>query len=289
MYDGTSPSDRPGENNPLQRAPSLQRAKGRARISVSSHDDGRTRLQDLYQSGCAKVRLPKAYGAPGVDAVLLNTAGGLTGGDVIETEGAAGDGTVLTLTTQACERVYRSTGGEARVETRLSVGKGARLKWLPQETILFDGGRLTRRLEIDLEGDSVLLAVEPLILGRGASGETVQGGLIRDSWRLRRNGNLIFADETRIEGAINEIAAGPAVLAGARAVATVVFAAPDAGARLDLVRGLFEGHALAGASALDDRLLVCRLAAPDGQALREILIPLLTLLRGADLPRAWYL
>ncbi|HBC09391.1 MAG TPA: urease accessory protein, partial [Rhodospirillaceae bacterium] len=76
-----------------------------------------------------------------VEAVLLNTAGGLTGGDVYGTEALAGPDAFLTLTSQACERVYRATGDQpARVETRLSADAGARLHWLPQETILFDGG-----------------------------------------------------------------------------------------------------------------------------------------------------
>ncbi|MAN80438.1 MAG: urease accessory protein, partial [Magnetovibrio sp.] len=218
MYDGTSPSDRPGET------PSLQRARGRARIAVRA-EDGVTRLVDLYQDGCAKLRLPKVYGPSSVEAVLLNTAGGLTGGDVYATEALAGPGASLVLTSQACERVYRATGDQpARVETRLSADAGTCLHWLPQETILFDGGRLDRTLDVDLSGDAAFLAVEALVLGRVASGETVTGGAFTDSWRIRRDGKLIFADAARIGGDIDAVAAGPAVLAGNKAVATVVLA-----------------------------------------------------------------
>lgn len=287
MYDGTSPSDRPGENHPLQRAPSLQRAKGRARITVGA-TGGKTRLADLYQDGCAKMRLPKVYGPDGVEAVLLNTAGGLTGGDVYVTEAEAGADSHLTLTTQACERVYRAATGIARVETRLTAGPGAQLSWLPQETILFDGGALDRTLHVDLAGDASFLAVEALALGRVASGETVTAGTFKDTWRIRREGKLIYADAARLAGDIDGIASGPATLAGMKAMATVVFAAPDAEARLAEARDVLAELETAGASALSG-VLACRLVAADTQTLRKTLVPLLGALAGRDLPRVWHL
>ncbi|MEQ8807322.1 MAG: urease accessory protein UreD [Rhodospirillales bacterium] len=281
MYDGTSPSDRPGETL------SLQRARGRARIAVRA-EGGITRLAELYQDGCAKLRLPKVYGPSSVEAVLLNTAGGLTGGDVYATEALAGPGAFLTLTTQACERVYRASSGTARVDTRLSADAGARLHWLPQETILFDGGRLDRSLDVDLTGDAAFLAVEALVLGRVASGETVTGGAFTDSWRIRRDGRLIFADAARIAGDIDAVAAGPATLAGMKAVATVVLAAPRAEDGLADARAVLDPVATAGASAMPG-LLICRLVAADDRALRAVLVPLLNLLAGRALPRVWHL
>ena len=282
MYDGTSPSDRPGETL------SLQRARGRARIAVRA-EDGVTRLAELYQDGCAKLRLPKVYGPSSVEAVLLNTAGGLTGGDVYATEAVAGAGAALTLTTQACERVYRATGDRpARVDTRLSAGAGAHLHWLPQETILFDGGRLDRSLDVDLTGDAAFLAVEALVLGRVASGETVTGGAFTDSWRVRRDGRLIFADAARIGGDIDVAAAGPATLAGMKAMATAVLAAPGAEAKLADARAVLDALPTAGASALPG-VLICRLVAADDRALRTHLVPLLNLLAGRALPRVWHL
>lgn len=282
MYDGTSPSDRPGETL------SLQRARGRARIAVRA-EGGVTRLADLYQDGCAKLRLPKVYGPSSVEAVLLNTAGGLTGGDVYATEALAGPGASLTLTTQACERVYRATGDQpARVDTRLSAGAGAKLHWLPQETILFDGGRLTRTLDVDLTGDAAFLAVEALVLGRVASGETVSAGSFTDSWRIRRDGRLIFADAARIAGDIDNVAAGLAVLAGNKAMATVVCATSGAEEKLADARAVLDALPTAGASAMPG-LLICRLVAADDRALRAVLVPLLNLLAGRALPRVWHL
>lgn len=282
MYDGISRSD-PGIDTP-----GLQRARGRARLTAAVAG-GRTRLHALYQDGCAKIRLPKVHGSTALEAVLLNTAGGLTGGDRVETEIVAGPEARVTVTSQACERVYRSPGGEAGVATRLALAADASVDWLPQETILFDGGRIARTLDIDMAVGARLLAVEPVLFGRVASGEVLGHGLFRDSWRVRRGGRLAFADETRVDGPMDEIIAGPGVLGGCRAAATVLLVAADAEALLEPVRALLaETSIAAGASTLDG-LLLCRLAAPDAMALRGALIPLLTLLRGGeDLPKAWH-
>ena len=144
-------------------------------------------LIGLRQQGSAKCFLPRTHAE--ATAVFLNTAGGLTGGDRFAYAAEARAGARLTATTQAAERVYRAQPGEtARVSGRVTLGAGARLDWLPQETILFDGGALDRRLEVDMAEDARLLAVEPLVLGRAAMGETVHEARFRDAWRLRRGG-----------------------------------------------------------------------------------------------------
>ena len=181
------PVDEPSRRSPAGR---LQRAEGRARIAFR-RKDGRTRLERLFQEGCAKLRLPTPLGDAPPEAVVINTAGGLTGGDRFAVEVELGEGAAATVTTQACERIYRSTGEPAEVTSRLRVAAGGRLAWLPQETILFDGGRLSRGLEVDLAGDAELLCVESILLGRAAMGERVIQGLLHDRWRIRREGRLI--------------------------------------------------------------------------------------------------
>jgi urease accessory protein len=206
----------------------------------------------------------------------------------VESTVDVGVSATLDVTTQACERIYRALGNIAEVTTRLQLRNGATLHWLPQETILFDGGRLHRTLDVDMAGDASLLVVEPTIFGRVASGETLGDGLFHDSWRVWRAGRLVFADETRLDGPLDDILSRPAVLAGAKATATVLLAAPDAPSFLAHAREIFANHT-AGASTFDGMLL-CRIAAPDSMALRKVLIPLLTLLRGGtDLPRVWHL
>jgi urease accessory protein len=261
----------------------LQRAQGVARVSVRA--DGReTRLERLYQEGCAKIRLPRDAEATGLEAVLINTAGGLTGGDRLAWRADAEAGARLTLTTQACERIYRASADAAKVMVQLSVGEGAELHWLPQETLLFDEGALVRSLDADLTANASLLAVEAVVLGRTAMGERVHRGGLRDRWRVRREGRLVFADEVRMEGEIARLTQAAPVLAGGCAFASLLLVATDAEARLPAVRAAL--NAAGGASAFDGKLFA-RIAAPDGRALRRTLIPALEALRGAALPRVW--
>lgn len=272
----TSPSEPSG-------LAAMQRARGAVRVSFKTVA-GRTVLARLFQEGAAKIRLPRVPGE-GAEAVLINTAGGLTGGDALDFEVEAGASATVTATTQACEKVYRSAGGVARVDVRLKAGAGARLDWLPQETILFDRSALARGLAVDLADDAVFLAVEPVLYGRQAMGEQVTRGLFRDRWRIHRAGRLIFADDVRLEGPIADLLARPALGGGNRALASLIYCAPDAERLVDKVRGALGDR---GAASVFDGKLVARLAAPDGMALRGALIATLGLLRGpSSLPKVW--
>lgn len=271
----------------------LQRARGDVRLAFVGGDGGTTRLTTLYQAGSGKARLPRApAGSPPV-AVLLNTAGGLTGGDRFHVDVSIGDGAAAVVTTQTAERVYRRLAGTARVATALAIGDGARLSWLPQETIVFDGAGLDRSLDIDLSGSGRLLACEAIVLGRAAMGETVRMVEVRDRWSLRVDGRLVFADRLRLVGDAEAILAGPATGGGARAVATLVLAGAGAADRLDEVRASIEaavdaagGGVEAGASLLEG-VVVARLIASSATPLRATLARLLPALEGRPLPRVW--
>ena len=223
--------------------------------------------------------------------MLINTSGGLTGGDRMSWRVDAGVGARLTLTTQACEKIYRArpTPGDGRAKSAasLDIAAGARIDWLPQETILFDSAALSRTLEADLAAGAGLLAVEAVVLGRTAMGETVRCGVLRDRWRIRRNGQLIFADDLRFEGAVADIAALAPTLAGGRAFASLLLVGDDADRFLAPLREVL-GSA-GGASAFDGKLFA-RIVAADGLALRRILLPAIAVLRdGEPAPRVWRL
>jgi urease accessory protein len=275
----------------LRPPPARQRAEGRVRVGWSARS-GMTRLSDLYQSGAAKARCPRVYGGAPAEAVLINTAGGLCDGDRLSVAVTAARGAHAAVTTQACERVYRAASPAfADVDAHLSIDDGARLDWLPQETIVFDGARLRRRLRVDMADGARLLAVETLVLGRAAMGETVRAAALRDGWRVRRGGRLIYADDLRLDGPGTDAACGAGLLAGRTVVSQILFAAPDAEAssRLDAVRALIDAapDVCAGASAFDG-LLSVRAAAFDGKSLRALWSPVLATLRdGAPLPRVW--
>jgi urease accessory protein len=271
---------------PLQAAAVLERARGIARLAVRV-EDGRTRLVENYQSGSAKIRFPR----PGADdpfaAVLVNTAGGITGGDRFSWSITVGPNASAAATSQASERIYRRSAGDATVETTLTIGEGGVLDWLPQETILFDRSSLHRTLTADMTASARLLAVESIVLGRTAMGETARDVAIRDSWRIRRDGRLVFADGLRFDGDTTLTLAGAATGNGARALATVILVAPDAESAIDRARAaLLDNAGEAGVSAWNG-MLVARLLAPVGQALRADITRLIETLRGRPMPRVW--
>jgi urease accessory protein len=272
-----------------------QRSQGRGGLEVG-HARGGTRIRRLFQEGSAKIRLPRDLAGPGAEAVLINTSGGLTGGDRIEWDVAAATGAAVTLTTQACEKVYRSSGGEARVRVSIRAEAGARVDWLPQETIVFDGGRISRKFEANLEDDATLLVLEAVILGRRARGEEVETGCFRDSWRIRRNGVLVHAEETRFEEPFGAYRGVAAALGDNTAFATLLLVDDGAARHIAAVRALISTAGVAGGASAWETAgsgkLLARMAARDGYMLRKALLPVVRLLKtgagdGAGLPRIW--
>ena len=223
-----------------------------------------------------------------VEAVLVNTAGGITGGDRFEFSATAAMQTSLSVTTQTAERAYRAQPGETgQLSTQLRVESDARLHWLPQETILFNGSALNRRLRVDLASDSRLLFVEPLIFGRTEMGEIVTNACFRDCIEIRRDGQPLFLDRTSLVGDIAAHLSRPHVANGAAAMALIVLVAPDAVTRLDRLRTMLPETA--GASLIGPDVLVARLLAMDGFALRQTLLPVLRYLSNDELPKCWML
>ncbi|MEM8730307.1 MAG: urease accessory protein UreD [Pseudomonadota bacterium] len=260
------------------------RAEGHVRLS-SKLRDATSVIDGLHQRGSLKLLFPRSRGTH-LDAVLLNTAGGVTGGDRYDVALRAGSGTHISATTQAAERAYRAQPGEiGDVRTRVTIDGGARLDWVPQETILFDGSALNRRFTADLTSDGQLLLVEPVVFGRHAMGETLTAGQIRDRIDIRRDGELVFADRTAMTGAMAALLARPGVAAGAGAMATVIYVAADAGRFLDTLRAGMP--ATGGVSLVRKGVLFARLLAPDSFTLRRHLIPLIETLSITSLPRTW--
>lgn len=264
----------------------LPRTEGSLRLGFKCEGGG-TRLDTLRQAGAARVRFPRPAGNAAPEAVLLNTAGGLTGGDRIDIDVTLADGCAVTVTSAAAEKVYRSLDDATEITIDLNLGQGASCCWLPQPTILFNGSNLDRRTHVHMAADARLLAVEMLIYGRAAMGEDVRAGKVRDAWRVRRDGGLIFADTTRIGGAVADALDCCANLDGARTSAMILYVAPDAQARLDETRAVLEGAtSVAGASAWNGMLLV-RAAARNGRELQRDLQPVIAALSGRPLPRVW--
>jgi urease accessory protein len=271
---------------PSSGTPSLERVRGVARVTIGAERNV-VRLRENYQAGSAKVRFPRTAPGQPMEAVLLNTAGGLTGGDRLSYSVTVEAGARGVATTQAAERIYRSAGGIAGIDTHLAVGANAGLDWLPQETILFDRSVLTRTLVADVHPTARLLAVEAVVLGRTAMGERARNVFLSDSWRIRRGGARAFADGLRLDGDAVATMASSATGSGAIAIATLVLLAPEAEAQLDAAREALANAAGEGGASAWNGMMVARLIAPNGQVLRADLIRLVEALRGAPMPRVW--
>ena len=250
----------------------LERTRGEARLSV--HCRWRPFAARPALSGRGGQDPPAAHRQPRPRSRRSSSTlpEALTGGDRLRTLVVVERDAQAIVATQAAERVYRRQDGLAAIDTGLRVAAGGRLDWLPQETILFNRSGLARSLSADIEGDATLLAAEAIILGRTAMGEIVDEVWATDTWRIRRDGKLIFADGLRLVGDATAIMAGGATGQGAIAFATLVLAAPRAESMLGLARAVLAGNnGEAGASAWNG-ILVARLIAATGQALRADLV-----------------
>ena len=261
------------------------RAKGGVNLSSKRRGDVNV-IDSLHQSGCLRVLFPRS--AKALDAVLINTSGGVTGGDSLAVSATVGAGSEMTLTTQAAERAYRAQSGQTgRISTTLNVDAGAMLNWLPQELLLFEGCSLRRSLDVSLTGDAVALLVEPVVFGRTAMGETLTDISFHDRICVTRDGHPIYRDGVALHGDVAAQLGRPAIGQGMIAMANIIYAAPDADARLPAVRALLP--AAGGASLLAKGLLVARIMAADSYLLRCALIPIIEQLSGAAVPRTWRL
>ena len=263
-----------------------QRSRGELQLGFKRRGEA-TVLSQLRQDGCLKARFPRTEHGGWTEAVMLNSSGGVAGGDTLATDVTAAPGTRATIAAQAAERFYRALpGSTAGVSNSVRVDEGAAVEWLPQETILFDGCSLRRRLQIDLAPDAAFLGVESLVFGRTAMGETVETADIADLIEIRRGGRLLMHDRIRFAGPVAALLERKAVSAGACAVATLVQVAPGAEASLDAVREALAPYD-AGASAWDG-MLVARVVARNGACLRKAVVAGLNVLRaGRPLPRVW--
>jgi urease accessory protein len=260
------------------------RAVGRVALEAAARG-GVTRRARVREEGSLRLRCPGPPAAE-LEAVIVNTAGGVAGGDHFSLDINVASGARLVVTTAAAEKVYRTLEPAATIEVRLAVGAGGSLAWLPQETILFDRSRLTRSIEIDLAADARLLLAEAIVFGRSGMGERVAESTLFDGWRVRRDGTLVHAEALRLDGNIADKLNAPAIANGGVALAAVLVA-PGDDAVATTVRALGEKYRGEVGVSVWNGLAVVRLCASDGAALRHDLIAVLAALRGTTLPRLW--
>ena len=264
--------------------PAFMRTNSLLQATIGSSGT-RTAALRIHEAGALRLRFPRVGGA--CEGIILNTSGGVAGGDRHTVEIALADNAHAALTTQSAEKFYRSEGELAQVATRLTLCGSANLAWLPQEAILFDGARLSRRLDVEMAADASLVIKESVVFGRTAMAEAMTHGLFRERWRIRRDGRLILAEDIRLDGDISATLARAATGRGARAIATIVQIGSGADVTATHLRDVLAGSSCdAGVSAWNG-MLVLRLAGPDPHVVRATSSKILTHLLPGVSPRIW--
>jgi urease accessory protein len=260
------------------------RAQGKVAFDVRC-EDGATRRGRLHESGSLRVRFPSPENES-LSAVFVNTAGGVAGGDRFDIAISAGEGARLTLTTAAAEKVYRAPDIPAQLDISLKAASGAHLAWLPQETILFDRAKISRRIDIDLAESASLLLCEIVVFGRAAMGERMSQGEFVDRWRLRRGGKLVFAETVRLDGDIGAKLARPAVAKGGVAIATALIVPGDE-AVVERIREAADSFGCEVGISAWNGFAMARFCAQDAARLRTDMMTVLGRASPSPLPRLW--
>lgn len=253
-------TDRPSDTD-------LQRADGCCRLVLGGSENG-TRIDDVFERSPIRIMFPRTGHRAVEEAVLINTAGGIAGGDRLECSVTALPDASIAVSSQAAEKVYRALNEPARIATKLQAHESARLAWLPQETIVFNRGRLHRKTEIELFSGTELLALEWLVLGRAAHGEVLVGGHITDSWRVRKDGRLIWADSFRISDETFPHLHRTALLSNCNAIATLIYFGPNLDKRLEFLREIMPSLGCNCGVTLVGGLIVARFAAKESSDLK---------------------
>ncbi len=264
----------------------LQRSRGTLDLAFADRE-GRTYATRIFQQGALKARFPNVGKGEPPEAVIINTAGGLTGGDKLDVRLRVDRNAGVTIASQACEKIYRAIDDPARIAVTISLDANAAMDWLPQSTILFDGARLQRETRVSMAANAKLLALESVVFGRAAMGERVDIGSLSDAWFIERAGRLLHVDRFDSGERIGEMLGKGTVLNGSTVMAMMRYVAPDAQARLDEMRALLAPVSFPAAASAWGGLMVVRMVAPDSYSLNRELMQVLGAFRRRPMPRVW--
>jgi urease accessory protein len=253
--------------------------------------DGRTVVRERRHRGPLQVQ--RAFYPEGADlchVYLLHPPGGLVAGDALEVRVQVDPGAHVLMTTPAATKVYRGNGGPGATQRhRLGVGAGASLEWLPQETIVFEGGEVELGTRVNLDpAAAVFVGWEILCLGRPAAGERFARGWCRQRLELWRGDRPLCLERASLSGGAPVLDAAWG-LRGAPVVGTML--ATGGAFALDQIRAL-ESPDLTSATVTED-VLICRYLGASAERARAHFARVWAVVRPALLgrpaspPRIW--
>lgn len=199
--------------------------------------------------------------------VLVHPPGGLVGGDTLDLNVHVERGAHGLLTTPGATRFYRSEGESALQQTSIDVATGARMEWLPLESIAYSGCLAENRLTIRLAPGAEMLGWDVTALGLPAASKPFDSGHFCQ--QLEMPGTWL--ERASIKALDQLLLNSPMGMAGHRCFATLFFAAGNKLTRqrrqdaLDIARSSIEAHHLcptAGATSPNGQVVLVRVLAP---------------------------
>ena len=261
-----------------------------ARLQLSFSHDGRTTGALDRHEGPLRVLRRLYPEGPGIcHHVLVHPPGGIVGGDTLQVDARLAAGAHALITTPGATRFYRSAGPLAQQQVQAQLDEGARLEWLPLETIAYTGCRVHNALRFDLAPGAEMIGWDLLALGLPAADQAfAQGSFLQ---QLSLPG--AWLERGRIDAADALLLDSPLGWDGRSVLGTLWFAAGSAlataqrDALLESAREQLASHQAlarhAGATALHERVLVLRVLAERV----EPAMALLAAVRGAWRHLAW--
>ncbi|MEO0869184.1 MAG: urease accessory protein UreD, partial [Cyanobacteria bacterium J06642_11] len=259
-----------------------------------AHVNGKTSPTKSYTTSPLRLQRPfyPAAAPANCQSVIVHTAGGMVGGDQLEMAIAAAPQTQALVTTAAAHKIYRSNGEWATQTIHLTVEQGAYLEWLPQELILFNGGRFKQSLQVELAPGGVWLSWDITRFGRSARGETLQSGHWRSATEVWQQGRPLWIDRQQLIGG-SEVLTSQNGLAGNPVVGTFLLLGCELSpAHLTSLRELSTSAnpRTAGEMGLTqlEQGLVARYRGPSSQTARQYFIQIWQWLRAHVLEQPIY-
>lgn len=156
-----------------------------------------TVLMRSSHEGPLRVQRPFREASGVCQTYVLHPPGGIVGGDTLDVEVRAGEGSRALLTTPGATKFYRSGGDIARQSQRVSVGPQASVEWLPQETIVFDGANALSHTQVRLDATSSCTLWDITCLGRPASKHPFASGSFVQRLELYRGERPLLLESSR--------------------------------------------------------------------------------------------
>ncbi len=190
---------------------------------VYTHHQNATRITHSLSQAPLKVQRPfYPEGKEICHSIILHTAGGIVGSDLLGQKIHLQANANATITTVAAGKIYRSNGDVARQKIDIFLDRQATLEWLPQEMIVFSGAKYRQDVRIELAPTANFLAWDITRFGRTARGEKFLDGEWRSNTEIWQDSKPLWIDRQFLQGSeinCNSLNA----LAGCAIIASLIY------------------------------------------------------------------